>query len=253
MTTQRDVEHALDVYLGPGDDEVADRVIDGALSTIEHTKQRRTIRSPWRFFDMPQFPKLLATAAAVIVVVAASGWFLSRSLVPSVGTSPPPSTASARPPTPIAVTTTTEFTSSRYWYTVRHPVQLSARPAYGFWELGTALSPTSPGLDTFIGQMSGGEAFFGIASQPLPSNLSPEKWLTDHADLNARTFGESCGGRPSDWMPTTGLGEIGRRAALTCNGLPVTEIVFVHEGRGWIITGDAAIVDGVLDSLVLPR
>ena len=43
MTSQREIDRLLDIYFDDGRDELADRVIDAALDTIDHTRQRRAI------------------------------------------------------------------------------------------------------------------------------------------------------------------------------------------------------------------
>ena len=76
--------------------------------------------------------------------------------------------------------------------------------------------------------------------------------MTGHAERNLARFGETCGGKVEDWVPTTVLGEAGRRVATTCQGGGTSELVFTHEGRGWVISGDTPLVDLVLESFQLP-
>ena len=52
MTSQRELDRLLDIYFDDGRDELADRVIDAALDEIDHTRQRRAMRVPWRFRTM---------------------------------------------------------------------------------------------------------------------------------------------------------------------------------------------------------
>ena len=63
MTSQRELDRLLDAYFDDGRDELADRVIDAALDQIDHTRQRRALRVPWRFPTMTM-PFRLAAAAA---------------------------------------------------------------------------------------------------------------------------------------------------------------------------------------------
>ena len=82
MTSQRDLERALDAYFANGSDEVADRVIDAALLSIDHIPQRRAGRVPWRFKAMSNSMKLMTAAAAMIVAVVATSWILGRGTGP---------------------------------------------------------------------------------------------------------------------------------------------------------------------------
>ena len=150
---------------------------------------------------------------------------------------------------------TAEFTSARYGFTFTVPADLVAEPATTDWQPGTTVSTSSSYLDRFIG--AGGEGdfangFLGIASQPLPAGVSAEDWMTGHAERNLAAFGVACGGRVEDWLPTTVSGVAGRRVEVTCLGGAVTEVMFTNEGRGWVVTGDTALVDFVLDSFQLP-
>jgi hypothetical protein len=71
MTDQRELDRLLGAFFVEGTNEVADRVIDGALIEIDQTRQRRVGRMPRRLLTM-KTPMRLA-AAAVIGVVAVGG------------------------------------------------------------------------------------------------------------------------------------------------------------------------------------
>ena len=49
MTDQRELDRLLVAFFVEGTNELADRVIDAALDQIDHTRQRRPLRAPWRF------------------------------------------------------------------------------------------------------------------------------------------------------------------------------------------------------------
>jgi hypothetical protein len=100
MTTQRDLERALDAFFTQGADEVADRVIDDALLTIDHTAQRRVLSVPWRP-NMPSFARLAVAAAAIVVVAGGALYLLAPGSQTVGGPSPAPS-SSAAPPSPSA-------------------------------------------------------------------------------------------------------------------------------------------------------
>jgi hypothetical protein len=130
MTTQRDLERVLDAFLAVGADEVADRVIDDALLTIDHTKQRRDLDVPWRPNLKNPFARF-AVAAAAIVIVAGGALFLlspgnqglggpppAASRLPSAASMVAPSATPGASASPIAWKT---FTSARFRYRVEVP------------------------------------------------------------------------------------------------------------------------------------
>jgi hypothetical protein len=103
MTTQRELNRLLDAFFTEGTTELADRVIEAALDTIDHTPQRRPGWMPRRLHAMPMLSRL--AAAAVIGVIAVGGaFFLSRP--PSdVGTQSPTPGVSASPSEPAPTST----------------------------------------------------------------------------------------------------------------------------------------------------
>jgi parallel beta-helix repeat protein len=66
MSQADDLYRELNVWMWDGPTVVADRVIDGALLTIDHTPQDRRPRAPWRLPTMP-FPYRLALVAMLIL------------------------------------------------------------------------------------------------------------------------------------------------------------------------------------------
>ena len=150
MTTQRDLERALDTFFEPGADEVADRVIEDALLTIEHTPQRRAMRVPWRFTHMSSTLRLATIVGVVVLAIGGGAWLLGRGPGTGVGgalppASPPP-TASPSPspsappslaPSPTASIQSTsgwvQFTSSHYGYKIAYPPTWVKTPATRNW------------------------------------------------------------------------------------------------------------------------
>ncbi|MFL5719406.1 MAG: Kelch repeat-containing protein [Chloroflexota bacterium] len=76
MTSQRELDRLLDFYFDDGRDELADRVIDAALDDIDHTRQRRAMRVPWRSRPMTM-PLRLATAALIGALVLGGAFLLT--------------------------------------------------------------------------------------------------------------------------------------------------------------------------------
>ena len=97
MTSERELDRLLGAYFDDGRDELADRVIDAALDQIDHTKQRRVLRVPWRFPTM--FTPVRLGAAALIGVLALGGMMLvfSGGSRPSVTVPTPTSTPVVTP------------------------------------------------------------------------------------------------------------------------------------------------------------
>jgi len=95
MTTQRDIERLLDIWLRDGPDAVADRVVDGAADRIERQSQRPAWHVHWRDSHVTTSLRPFAAAAAVIVVaiagVAVIVALTSRGGVASPTASPAPS------------------------------------------------------------------------------------------------------------------------------------------------------------------
>jgi hypothetical protein len=71
MTDQRELDRLLGAFFVEGSDEIADRVIDAALTEIDQTRQRRVTRMPRRILMM-KMPMRLAVAA-VVGVIAVGG------------------------------------------------------------------------------------------------------------------------------------------------------------------------------------
>jgi hypothetical protein len=94
MTRQLDIERSLDAFLAEGTNELADHVLEAALTDIGNTQQRR---SSWPARRTPHMNNLtrLALAAAATVAIAFVGirlWVPGDNVGGSSGTPPPTST-----------------------------------------------------------------------------------------------------------------------------------------------------------------
>lgn len=200
MTTQRDLERALDTFFAFGADEVADRVIDDALLTIAQTPQRRALRVPWRFLEMPTSLKLATVAVAVILAIGGAAWILGRGSGSGVG-APAPATPSASPSATPSPSTAgwIEYTSGQYGYQVSYPptwqVDVQARRNWvlGTDRLGSPADGMNGSADHFTGDVDGGStAMTGLAAD-VPAGMSEDAWL-------AAYYGDD--GRFCPTMPT---------------------------------------------------
>jgi hypothetical protein len=84
MTDQRELDRLLGAFFADGTDELADRVIDAALDQIDHTRQRRALRMPWRFHTMT-IPIRFAAAAVIAALAVGGAFYLLKPDQPAVG------------------------------------------------------------------------------------------------------------------------------------------------------------------------
>jgi hypothetical protein len=258
VTGQPNRDRILDAFLGIGADEVPDRVIEAALLTIDHTPQRRALRPPWRFPDMSSSmkPATFLLGAAFVALIGAA--ILGRAPSNGVTATPPASPSIAGPASPSASldqpspsasaspsgAASTTFTSPIHRYTIEIPAVFQGTPATTTWTTSDVISSEAPWVDRFFAGPTG--AFVGIASQPLPSGMSATAWMDRYA---ARAADRTCRIEPASWADTTVSGAAGRRAEFPCDIFTGVEIVWVVDGRAWAISGDPAVVAGILESI----
>jgi len=255
MNRRTDLELALDRYLADHGERLPDRVLEDALTEIDHTGQRRRLVLPWRFTPMSATARL-GLMAAVVVVAALGGIYLigSRSS-PSVTASPAPATPSPTPPaTPTAPAGSiapsggpamSQFESPLYGYQIEAPSAYQFIPATRPWPAGEALGPEAEWTDRF----RAGTTFVGIASQPIPAGTSSEQWL----DAYIRTVeSRECGAPASAWTDTTYRDVAGKTLSFDCGGSPGLEYAWTIGDRGWVLTGDPAVVQLMLPTLTIP-
>jgi hypothetical protein len=250
VNRRTDLELALDRYLADQGERLPDRVLQDALTEIDHADQRRRISLPWRFPVMSTPIRLGLVAAAVIIAALGGIYLLGSRPSPNVAASPS-STAATPTTTPTASPSLgggpamTAFTSSQYGYTVQAPSAYQAIPATTAWPAGEALGPETEWTDRF----RAGTNFVGIASQQLPANMSGAEWL----DAYARTVeNRECGGPASAWTEMTYQGNPGRTLSFDCGGNPGVDYAWTIGDRGWVLTGDAAIAALMLPTIQLP-
>jgi hypothetical protein len=97
MTGRSDTERFLDAFLAPEADQLSDRVLEAALSDIARTPQRRALRVPWRFTNMPLITRAVA-ATLVLVAVVAGGLISLNIYLNQLGPAGPPSPEPTTPP-----------------------------------------------------------------------------------------------------------------------------------------------------------
>lgn len=224
MTSQRDLERTLDAFF-VGADEVADRVIDDALLTIEHTRQRRALRVPWRFPEMNSSLKLATVAAAVVLAIGGAAWMLGQrpgsgvgglpppaSPSPSVASSPFPSGSAAASPSSSAIalkdtSNWVAFTSPRYGYQFSRPPSWVPTPATRNWVLKTdRLDMWTTASDQFVDPKAAYGILVSAWAVDVPPTTSDDEWIT--AFYAGSTAG--CGTLSSDVRQISVDGHAGR-------------------------------------------
>jgi hypothetical protein len=97
MTRDRDLDSILDEWFADGPARVADRVIDDALRTIDHTRQARGGLRLARYAQMNGTLRLVAVAVAALVVVAIGAGLIVRYSPAQIGAPTVTPTVSASP------------------------------------------------------------------------------------------------------------------------------------------------------------
>jgi hypothetical protein len=269
MTIPRDPDSIVATWLEEGPTELPEatrRAI--AVATRSARQNRRAISVPWRTNPMNALARLAISAAGIVLAAGGVIMLLSPGNQGVGGPTP----AATSPRTTSNPTTSTPaasilpgpvgglFSSPRYGFIVDRPAGIQVTPSEEDWSAGAVASPESKFLDRFNGKLeslspvSAATYFAGIASQPLPQDMSAEDWMAGHIQRNLEAFGAACGGIASDWEQVTVAGAAGRRVKTDCGAGTgtVSEMVFAADGRGWIITGDTVLVDVLLKSFGLP-
>jgi hypothetical protein len=247
MTTQRDLERALDAFFAQGADEVADRVIDDALLTIDHTPQRRVLSVPWRSLQMFAPARTAAAVIALAAVIGGAAYLLAPG--GQIGGPPPTASPAASPadslsPSPstfeaIDPATWVPYTSERYGYTLEHPADWTIKPSQSDWLPGTIHSETSQWPDE-ISDPQGGDAAGGYTMfagrQDLEAGQTPESWTAEYISNKSLDAGGVCGDISTDqYEPVEIDGETGHRIEMVCAGAAFyTAAIVVHDGSAYL-------------------
>jgi len=165
MSGQIDTERILDAFLAAEADRLADRVIDAALADVARTRQRRAMRTPWRFLLMPVLTRGSGIAAIALVAVVGAGtlFYVNSNPPGGVGAGPTPvptvapTVAPTLSPSPSStevapgITGWTPYTSAVYGFTMGYPVDWADRaPASRAWQPGDSpLDDAWPFADGF--------------------------------------------------------------------------------------------------------
>lgn len=255
MSTTREPDVLVQAWLIDGPTTLpasTARAIEVATRT---TPQRR--RPLWPSWMEPRpmtFPRvLLAVAATAIVLVggvlltgpAAPGPIMSA---PTASPSPAPSPSPTLAASPTAGASPVTFTSLQYGYAIDHPAAWRPTPATASWPFGAIVGKEEPYVDRFFAPPTGaGITFVGIAAQPLPDGMDAAAWMTDYAERLEATA-RPCGGPASAWTDVVVAGVAGRQVMSDCEPEPATDVVFVIDGTGYVMTGQPGAIERMLAS-----
>lgn len=128
------------------------------------------------------------------------------------------------------------FTSPLYRYTVTVPAGWVVTAATVPWQ-GQPV-PTNSSPDAFRGPPANPDFDdVYVASQQIPDGMTPDAWMLGYAELMAASS-RDCKGPIEAWTQAD-LGSLAiRRIDLECQGIRVSDVVFVVENRGYLMTGN---------------
>jgi len=182
--------------------QAPDRVLLGALTTIQTTKQRRRWRAPWRTTQMFTFVRYMVVAGLAAILFATVAVF-PRSAGPGQAPEPSPSPL-VSPPAPLRtfavplVDTGTwlPWVSDAIGYSISYPPDWTAVPMV----LSTDAAASPP--DTGIGDATTADQFlstdpkvgFTVGSEPLGDGQTFDQWLAAYQAEGSTvpTYGDLC-------------------------------------------------------------
>jgi hypothetical protein len=227
-----------------------DQALNIVLAAFPSIKQRRTWRAPWRAPNVNGLTRPLVAAVTVVVLAVGGVFVLNRSPSGPGAVSPSP-TASAialpsdspSPATTVAPSPTKpplSFTSPLYGYTVSWP------PGTG-WVVTPTKVPWAPGSDPSADYFAGPAGAYQdfddvyVAAQPVPEGMTPEAWLLDYAQHVAAS-GRDCKGPVDAWTDAV-VGSLAiRRLDLVCQEIRLSDVGFVVDGTGYVMTGNRDVI-----------
>ena len=262
MSAQRDPDAILMAWFEEGPSslpkETGRAIMVAARST---TQRRRFTLSLGRWRTLGPLP---ASIVAVMALAVLGGALVLRAIDPfAVGgpTEQPsvfPSASATATASPSASTSprSEPFTSRRYGYRFERPVDWEINESTRPWEIGEVVAPDLESLDRFLVPSSvpgSPTGFVGVASQPVAAGDTAETWL-DGYKLRFQTANHiQCRPNlPSDWETSTVAGATGSMLHFSCDGTSIADFIAVRAGRGWVISGDRALVEHLLSTLRFP-
>jgi hypothetical protein len=266
MSALRDPDAILKAWFEEGPSSLPKETGRAIRVAARSTAQRRRLTlsvGQWRTLG-----PLPVSIVAVMALVVVGGALALRAVGPFVvgGPTEQPSvfpsaspTAAAATASPLASTIplSEPFTSRRYGYQFERPVDWQVQESTRAWGIGEVVAPDLESLDRFIvpssdpGSPSG---FVGVASQPIAAGDPAETWLDGYkARFQTANHSQCRPYLPSDWETSTAAGVTGSTLHFSCDGIAIVDFIAVHAGRGWVISGDRALVEHLFSTMRFPE
>jgi hypothetical protein len=149
---------------------------------------------------------------------------------------------SFEPGAPSASQPPVSFTSPLYHYTVSRPGDWVVTPATVPWPAATTLGTNPATLDWFEGPAAEEDYVRVIvAAQPVPAGMTAADWMLDNAERQAAS-GRDCKGAVDAWTDAI-VGSLAiRRVDLTCYGMGLSDVAFVVNGTGYVMSGNQPVI-----------
>jgi hypothetical protein len=187
MNTTRDPKTILAAWLDEGPTDLPDETRRAILTALPTTPQaRRGPFAPRRLFPMTTTARLARGALVAVIAVGGALYLFGPSrygsggppiATPTVNPSvaPSPSAAAQATPNLLDTATWTTYTSNRYGFTIKHPVDWTERPSTSVWALATDVDFLSPASEGFLAP---GQAILATAwSVAVPPGTSADAWI----------------------------------------------------------------------------
>jgi hypothetical protein len=262
MSAERDPDAILMAWFDEGPSSLPKEASLAIRVAARSTTQRRRFR-----LSLGRWPKVGPLPAAILAVMALAalgGALVLRAVDPFAvggpteqpGVLPAASATATASPSASTAPRFEPFTSRRYGYQFERPVDWEIQESTRAWEIGEVVAPDLESLDRFLvpsfvpGSPTG---FVGVASQPVAAGDTAETWL-DGYKLRFQTANHTqCRPNlPSDWETSTAAGVTGSMLRFSCDGVSLVDFIAVRSGRGWVISGDRALVENLLSTLRFP-
>jgi hypothetical protein len=262
MNTPRHPDTIIAAWLADGPSSLPRETARAIRVATRTTPQRRRVLGLSRGWWAPPMPYRLALVAVIGIVMLGSAFYFGRLGQPAVGgPTPNPSATSSAGASPSAAISpsglaspsapTQPFTSSRYGYSFARPVDWQVEESTRGWAHGELVAPDLESLDRFLvpASVAGGPTgVVAVASQPVAPDKTPSAWLDGYKTRFQRTTGTCIPNSPSDWQVFTVAGVTGWILQFSCGQFALEDFIAVRDGRGWVISGDRALVEQFFSS-----
>lgn len=145
---------------------------------------------------------------------------------------------------------TETFTSPLYEYSVDVPVGWNVTPATTPWPEGVEFAAAY--ADAFQGPEANPDfSDVYVAVQPVPEGTTDAAWTSEYATRLAASP-RDCKGPADAWSDATVSGIPVRRIDLVCQGIRLSDIAFVFNQKGYVLTGNRQVIRLFMQTLESP-